>query len=152
MSAEAREYPRGAWHGESRVVALNNALAGGGITYEFGGEWVYQVEAVCLTLTTAAGGGARFVTVLLIDSTGAVVYAVSAPNTQGGGLTVRYSFAPFVTAFGSASLGAMGAPFPSIDLPGNVSLQVGVASAEAGDAITDGRLIVKQRWPRDWRG
>jgi hypothetical protein len=125
-----------------RVIALDAAAATAGLVYEFPGDSLFAIRSLAFKLTTAAGGGARQVIAELEDAFGAPVFAVAAPGTQAGGLTVEYSFAPLVPAFGSAALGAMGGPFAGSLLPQNMQVAITVAAAAAGDLIFDGRLLV----------
>jgi hypothetical protein len=130
--------------GGAEAVALPSGLASGGIAYPLPGGELTSIEALAFTVTTAAGGGARQVLAQLVDALSVPVFTVAAPGTQAGGLTVRYSFAPDVPAFGSSGLGAMGGPFPRARWADNLELFVTVANTSAADTIFDGRLVVHQ--------
>lgn len=133
--------------GEHRIVSLPGGLASAGIAYDFPGVIAFQVSSVAFEVVTAAGGGARQVVAGLRDASGADVFAVAAPATQAGGLTVVYSFSGWTPPFGSGALGRIGGPFLAAKLAENLTLFVAVAGTAGGDAITAGRLLVRQ-WPR----
>jgi hypothetical protein len=133
--------------GEPRVVAIPGALAAAGIAYPLPGVVKFKPLALSFVLVTAAGGGNRQVLAGLKDSSGAVVFAVAAPAVQAGGLTVVYSFSADTTAFGTAALGHMGAPFLDSEVPQNLDVFVTVTTTQAADALSGIRLLVKQ-WPR----
>lgn len=126
------------------VAALPEGAASTGIVYPLPGGEYTRLGALSFVLSTAAGGGNRQVIVQLVDGTGATVFAVAAPGVQAGGLTVGYSFAPLVPAAGSSALGFQTGPLAGGWLPTNVSVEVQVTSAAAGDVLTSGRLLVGQ--------
>lgn len=118
-----------------------------GLAYDFPGVVKFQVLAVSFKLVTAAGGGARQVLAGLQDSTGADVFAVAAPATQAGGLTVVYSFSGWTPPFGSGALGRIGGPFIDARIAENLTFVASVSAAGGGDTISAARLLVRQ-WPR----
>lgn len=128
------------------VVALSPGLASAGTTFVFPRSERWRVRAVSFTLTTAAGGGARQVFAELHDPAGNPVFAVAAPATQAGGLTVRYSFANGVQAGGTAALGRLIESFFDGWLPDNISLVVVVTGTAAADQLSAGTVLVDQ-WP-----
>lgn len=130
--------------GWPQAVALDNASGSAGLNYVFPGAVLVKLTSLAFKLTTAAGGGARQVIARLEDGTNVTAFAVAAPGTQAGGLTVTYSFAPLLTAGGSSALGFQQAPFVGGWLPENLTLLVGVTAAAAGDLVHDGRMLVSQ--------
>jgi hypothetical protein len=140
---ETRRWGHG---GESRVIELGGARAGTGLSYLFPLSVEVALLSVAFKLTTDGNVANRQVLVKLFDGNNTQVFNVPAPGTQAATLTVSYSFAPMVQPFGSAALGAMGGPFIGARLPGNLELFVGVAAAQAGDAITGAVILVRQ-WP-----
>lgn len=131
-------------YGPSQVVAIPALVSGVGIAYDLPGGELTEVEGLCFTLVTSAGAGNRQVIARVQDGTGTDVFAVAAPAVQTATKTVVYSFAPDVLPFGTLALGFMGGPFPRVCSGDPLTVVVTVVNAQAGDAIHDGRLIVKQ--------
>jgi len=127
--------------GELRPITLPAVAGTAGLAYRVPGSSALTVEALCFTLTTAGGGGARRVVARVQDTRGVDCYAVAAPGTHGGGLSCVYSFAPDVAPFGSVSDGFMGASFPRATLPQNSIIIVTVVNAAAGDVLDPIRLL-----------
>lgn len=131
-------------YGPSQFVALPVGPATAGIDYALPGGELTEIRALAFVLDTAGGGAARQVVVQLEDGTGEPVYAVAAPATQAGGLTVTYSFAPLVPMAGSAALGTITGPLLGYVSGDPSRLVVSVVSASAGDSLLSGRLTVCQ--------
>lgn len=148
MAATAVE-PRAGRRSRPEAVALPGVAATAGISYDLASGTHWRIVAVTFRLVAAAGVANRQVLARLLDFEGVPVYAVAAPAVQTAGLTVVYSFAPSLVASGSAALGFMQAPFVGGKLPDNLTLSVTVAAAQAGDAISNVRLLTEQ-WPNPY--
>jgi hypothetical protein len=133
-------------YGPSQIVAIPAVSSPAGIAYDLPGGELTEIEGLCFTLHTSAGVANRQVVAQLKDGLGVDVFAVAAPAVQTAGTTVVYSFAPDVLSFGTLALGFMGGPFPRACSGDPLTVVVTVVNAQAGDAITNGRLVVKQ-WP-----
>jgi len=131
--------------GDERVVALPDSAASAGIAYDLPGVVRFRISSLAFELVAAAGAANRQVVAKLVDATGVPVFGVAAPAVQTAGQTVAYFFAPLVPTFGSAAVGFMGGPFVGHELPGNLTVAVTVVNAQAGDRISNGRLLVCQR-------
>jgi hypothetical protein len=132
--------------GRWQVVALPAVLGSAGLTFHLPAGAVSQIGSFCFTLVTDGNAANRQVVVEVVDGLKVPVFAVAAPAVQAASLTVVYSFAPLVPAFGTAALGAMGGPFISRAAEAdNLTVTVTVGAHQVGDKITGGRLLAKQR-------
>lgn len=133
------------WGECSDVIALGGGAASGGLAYDFPQAAEFKLYGLAFQLVTAAGGGNRQALVTVEDGTGVPVFRIAAPGVQAGGLTVVYSFANDSPTFGTAALGSIGGPLPRLWLPRSCSVAISVAGTAAGDALSDGRVLVRKR-------
>lgn len=129
---------------EPRLVALDNQTGTADLVYLFPGTALFRVLALSFHLLTSSHAANRTVIVKLLDALGVQVFAQAAPAVQAASLGVDYSFGPDVQPFGTAAGGFMGGPFVAGRLPQNLKVAVHLVNGDAGDALSNGRLLVHQ--------
>ncbi len=134
------------WWCEPREIDLGEVLASAGLAYELPGVALFSIASFAFELVTDGNAANRQVVAGLKGSKGKVLFAEAAPAVQTASLTVQYSFAPEVIAFGTLALGFMGGAFVGRKLPQNLSVFVTVAAHQVGDKIVNAGLLVHQ-WP-----
>jgi hypothetical protein len=128
----------------SQVVALPNPAAGAELTYSFPGSEYTRVRAVTFKLVTSATVATRTVYLDFVDGSGVVIARMSSGFTQTASLTTVYTFGLGLVQYGANAAANIGSPLADLILCRGQKLQTTITNIQAGDAISNARLVVDQ--------
>jgi hypothetical protein len=128
----------------SQVVAVPIPAAGAGFTFKPSGTNYNRLHAVTFSLTTSATVADRCVLLAIKHGDGGVVAAIPSPALQTAASTDSYTFARGLYPYSVNSASAVVAPLPDLWLRLGDSIVVTVSNIDAGDTITNIRVVLDQ--------
>lgn len=131
---------------ESSIIGVPSPLIGLGFTYTNPGTVTQEILSVSFKMVNAAVAVSRIPVLSYLDPDGVAFAAVASGFTTGSGITSRYLFAQGIQEFGANDAAHIGVPIPPFKLGVGTSLSLGVTAIDAGDQISEVRIVVA-KWP-----
>lgn len=134
---------------EPRVITIPNPGAGNNATFSVPGSESMILSSVAFLLTTSAVAGTRTPVVEISDGAGIDIVAAAAGFGAAASTTAQYAYsyglAEWDAAQPAAATNFASGPVPLVPLAVGDTITIRVTAIDAGDTLTNVRLVVLQR-------